>query len=432
MKKKSLSFRTKILLCFLFIDFLFAALIISNYSMVKKAIRLDQSSATEMSEFIQKYTRYGLGGFVVVAIVMILISVFIMKNLRVHLSKLRDSSTQIAEGMDIDEIPIAVRDEFGDVFEEFNQMIRSNKKQSEQMKAVSSGNLSIEIQPRSEGDIVGVALKQLVENNRTSIAMIRERAEQVDTAAGEVASAAEALAQGSTEQASAIEEINASIDDVSAKTKINAKESNEAVVLMNHALEDMQKGNSQMNDMVNAMNEINVSSENISKVIKVIDDIAFQTNILALNAAVEAARAGEAGRGFAVVAEEVRNLAAKSSAAAAETAEMIEDSIRKIHDGKSIADDTMKSIEAISTDISETAGIVKGIAEASNYQATVIEQINQAVNQVSEVVSNNSATSEECAAASMELSGQAKIIRESLSVYQLGTMEEEIDMSVTG
>ena len=235
-----------------------------------------------------------------------------------------------------------------------------------------------------------------------------------------MASASEALAQGSTEQASAIEEITASIDDIAEKTKQNASQANAAADMMAKTIAEVKKGNEEMQHMVVAMKEINDSSENISKIIKVIDDIAFQTNILALNAAVEAARAGDAGKGFAVVAEEVRNLAAKSAAAAAETAEMIEDSIRKVEAGSKIADETAKALEQITVDVQESEVIVTEIAEASNYQATAIAQIDRAIEQVSQVVQTNSATSEECAAASVELSNQASRMRDLISVYKLG------------
>ena len=294
------------------------------------------------------------------------------------------------------------------------------KYQTQIVQEVANGNLNVEVQPKSDGDAMGIALKQLVARNRHALSNISDGAYQVTTSASQVASASEALAQGSTEQASAIAEITASINDIAEKTRQNAEEADTAANLMSQAIENVKKGNSQMQDMVTAMEEINKASASISKIIKVIDDIAFQTNILALNAAVEAARAGDAGKGFAVVAEEVRNLAAKSSAAAAETAEMIEDSIQKVSAGSEIADETASALDAITKVVEQSETIVGDIAESSNYQATAIDQIDQAIEQVSQVVQTNSATSEECAAASVELSNQASRMRELLSVYRLG------------
>ena len=350
----------------------------------------------------------------------IFIGLDVIRSIRKSIQDLTEASKKLALGDNDILIEKRNNDEFGVLVDQFNQMIENNKEETRVVRAVADGNLTVDIVPKSEIDILGNSIKKLVETNRKSLSSIDDAAGSVMVSASEVAAASESLAQGSTEQASAIEEITASIDDVAGKTKQNAKEAEIAAGKMRDAIASMNKGNQSMNHMVDAMTDINAASENISKIIKVIDDIAFQTNILALNAAVEAARAGEAGMGFAVVAEEVRNLAAKSSQAAAETAELIEQTIKKIHVGAGIASETARALEEISEVVTESEGIVNSIAESSGYQANAMEQIDQAVGQVSTVVQTNSATSQQCAAASEELSNQAKHMRSMLSVYDLG------------
>jgi len=358
--------------------------------------------------------------FVVCAVYLVFANVTMIRMIRKELEMLKKAAQELSVGNVDIQLRTEFKDEFGELSKHFAEVARTMQEQANVARMVAEGNLTIDVETKGDDDALNHALRNMVFRNKSALTGINESATQVNTAAHEVASASEALAQGSTEQASAIEEITASIDDVAEKTKANAEEATKAAELFGTAIVNVRKGNEQMAEMIDAMNQINESSEKINKIIKVIDDIAFQTNILALNAAVEAARAGDAGKGFAVVAEEVRNLAAKSAQAASETAELIEDSIHKVSKGSDIANDTAKALDVITEAVSESEEIIRGIADASNYQATAISQIEQAINQVSMVVQTNSATSEECAAASVELSNQASRMQDLLAVYQLG------------
>ncbi len=353
-------------------------------------------------------------------VVMILVAMSIIRALEKNVDQLYESAKKIAMGRVDVNMTRYRNDEFGLLVDEYSKVIENIKYQAKIAEEVSQGNLTVNVVPRSGEDVLGYSLKKLVDDNFRVMTNITDVGSQVTISSSQVASASQALAQGSTEQASAIQQITASIDEIAEKTKKNAEQANEASGLVVNAIHDVKEGNEQMKQMLNAMQEINKASEGISKVIKVISDIAFQTNILALNAAVEAARAGEAGKSFAVVAEEVRSLAAKSAAAAEETAELIETSISKVNVGSKIADDTARAMEAIAKVVHQSEIIINGIAESSNYQATAVAQIEQAISQVSQVVQTNSATSEQCAAASEELSNQASRMRDMLSIYNLG------------
>lgn len=360
-----------------------------------------------------------IGIYVVGALVLFIICFAIIRSITVPVRHLSEAATQIAVGdVDITLEKIA-DDDLGELMEHFNQIVDTIRNQARIADAISNGDLTEDVKPRSDKDLLGKALRRLVEDNNRALGSIKESTMQVTIGAEQVANASQALAQGSTEQASALQQITASIDEIAEKTKQNASEATTANNLVNTVKSMAEAGNEQMSSLTSAMNDINDSSETISKIIKTIDDIAFQTNILALNAAVEAARAGVHGKGFAVVAEEVRNLAAKSASAASETAEMIEDSICKVGNGRQLASETAESLDKIVSSIDEVAGLINNIAISSNNQATAVSQIDQAIGQVSTVVQTNSATSEECASASEELSNQAMNLRSQVGKYHL-------------
>lgn len=290
-------------------------------------------------------------------------------------------------------------------------------------KEISVGNF--DIRTKKEKIYIGsfkpilLSLREVTMNLSDTIGQINQSSEQVSAGSDQVSSGAQALSQGATEQASSIEELAATINEISTQINQNAENAIQASQKAESVGNEMQRSDEKMKEMINAMEHISQSSQEIGKIIKTIEDIAFQTNILALNAAVEAARAGTAGKGFAVVAEEVRNLASKSAEASKNTAALIEASVKAVADGTSIADDTAKSLQEAVDGAKSVVETVNMIADASNTQAQSINQVTQGVDQISSVVQTNSATAEESAAASEELSGQAQILKDLVSRFKL-------------
>lgn len=288
-------------------------------------------------------------------------------------------------------------------------------------RQIAEGNLDarLEIQSNSEIGELAEAFARMSDNLNEVIGDINTASGQIAEGARQVSASSVALATGATQQASAVEEFTSSMEQVSAQTNQNADRANEANQLSKNALLKAEEGNQQMQAMLAAMTEIDRASEDIAKIIKVIDDIAFQTNILALNAAVEAARAGEHGKGFAVVAEEVRNLAARSAKAAKETTASIQKSIQEVDKGIRIASSTANMLTAIVGSVSQTATLINDISEASGQQVIALKQMNQGINQITGVMQSNSAASEENSASSEELLSQADIMKERVAHFKL-------------
>ena len=290
---------------------------------------------------------------------------------------------------------------------------------AQELETVASGDLTTTAELLSDADVMGKALVHMIDSLNRLFVEINAASTQVSTGSRQIAGGAQSLAQGSTQQAAAIEELSASIAEIAERTRENAATAEKTEKLSELMRGRAEDGSRQMDEMISAVRDINAASQSIEKIIKTIDDIAFQTNILALNAAVEAARAGQAGKGFAVVAEEVRSLASKSAEAAKDTGAMIQNSIEKAGLGSRIADETSDSLKKIVADISESNQLIEEISRSSEAQSIGISQINTGIDQVAQVVQQNSATAEEEAAASEQMSSQSQLLQELIAQFKL-------------
>jgi methyl-accepting chemotaxis protein len=289
------------------------------------------------------------------------------------------------------------------------------------LQTMTNGRMWVDLKQDFDGEfeILKLSLFKFSDAINATLIDIFNSAKQVDVGANSISASAQILAQGASEQAGSIEELSASLEEVSERTRQNARDAEKAKALSSATEKIMHGSVSDMELVRQAMGEISAASKDISKVIKAIEDIAFQTNILALNAAVEAARAGTAGKGFAVVADEVRSLSQKSAEAAKNSTALIESSIGAVAKGSELVNNTSTGFAEIAEKSAEVSRIVETIFIQAQEQAAAITQLSAGVEQISSVVQINSATAEENAASSEELSGQAESLKNSVSRFEL-------------
>ncbi|HEX3038217.1 MAG TPA: methyl-accepting chemotaxis protein [Oscillospiraceae bacterium] len=355
----------------------------------------------------------------------VVIAIGISNGISKPMAEMTDAAERIAEGDLNVQINVNSQDEIGKLGAALSKSNSSVKAYitdiSENLGNIAKGDLNLASSIEYKGDFKALrdSLHDISVSLNETLTEIRQASEQVSNGSDQVSGGAQALAQGATQQASSVQELSATITEISENVKQNAEYATDASQRVNHVSSELEASNTQMKDMLSAMSKISSSSNEIGKIIKTIEDIAFQTNILALNAAVEAARAGEAGKGFAVVADEVRNLASKSASAAKDTTSLIQNSIAEVANGTKIADTTANALLKVVDNAKAVANTVDQIAKTSNQQANSINQVTFGVEQISAVVQTNSATAEESAAASEELSGQAETLRTLVERFKL-------------
>ncbi len=367
------------------------------------------------------------GIIIVIIIIGVFFSFVIIRGIKFPIFEIEKAASRMAQGdLDID-ISYTSKDELGVLSNQVRELIRKLQMiiddENKFLAQMASGDFTVD--STCETEYTGgfkpllISFRAIAEKLNHTILQISESSAQVASGSDQVSSGAQALSQGATEQASSVEELAATINEISEKVKQNAENARQANHMAGVVGSEMQTSNQKMQEMMQAMNNISNCSDEIGKIIKTIEDIAFQTNILALNAAVEAARAGTAGKGFAVVADEVRNLAGKSAEASKNTSVLIENSLRAVENGTLIADETAQSLLQTVKGVEEVANIISQISEASNNQAEAISQITMGIDQISSVVQTNSATAQESAAASEELSSQSQLMKDLVGRFRL-------------
>ena len=329
-------------------------------------------------------------------------------------------ANEISDGVfSHDKLHLKTKDEIGIMATSFNKMMDVLQTIEKNMVTIAAGDLTVEVKRASDRDSLGQAMISMVENLNDLLGQINDAVGQVSSGSNQVSKASQELSQGASEQAASLEEITASITELTSQTKQNTDNSIQMNALSKQTKDLASVGNKKMSELVEAFTKINASSDEIKKIVKTIDDIAFQINLLALNANVEAARAGKYGKGFAVVAEEVRNLAVRSAAAAKETAAKVDENMTNMGIGNKLVEETAKQLVDITESNTKVTDISSEVATASREQLNAFGQVESGVNQVNQVVQENTASAEESASASEELAAQAEQLQSMIARFKL-------------